>query len=423
MIRRIVAILAISLVFSVSADVRFGNRIGVGTRAFSLANNYTAVANDLSAVYWNPAALAFLPVREFQVTIDGFRNLSLVDVEGKAGSGIDGSKTEDYRERIRLANIGVMSALPTVQGGFTLAASYQTPYSFDHVHSFSYDKENNGTVETLGEDLIKYGDLRMWSAAFGVQVAPGLSVGLSGSLITGKEHYSLAYNADTYDSPFYEENIETSLTGYDFRGGVLYNPNNRFRLGMRVVVPQMIRFTEKLVEADLMTDDTYAKTKYESTGTMKSAPSGSMGVGFTFPWLTVSAEGRFTMPYTFVFPGEVIPESSQAKYFKLGGGIGIEVPFVIIPAMVRLGYSYDEYDLHDYVWEYDDFDIEWSENGTSVEKNKQTFTAGLGFVSSGTGVELTYGYQMWGLTHENGNRILNQDYDNHRAAVTLIVRY
>lgn len=411
------------MVLSVSADVRFGNRIGVGTRAFSLGNNYTAVANDLSSVYWNPAALAFLPVREFQVTLDGFRNLALVDVDGKAESGIRDSRNEEYRERIRLANAGVMSALPTVQGGFTLAASYQTPYSFDHVHSFRYDRERNGVVENLGENLIKYGDLRMWSAAFGVQVAPGLSVGFTGSLITGKEHYSLAYKSDSYDVPFYEENIETKLVGYDFRGGVLYNPNNRFRLGMRVVVPQMIRFTEDLVEADLMTDNTYDKMRYESTGTMKSAPSGSMGIGFTFPWLTLSAEGRFTMPYTFVFPGEDIPESSQAKYFKLGGGVGIEVPLVVVPAMFRLGYSYDEYDLHDYVWEYDDFDLDWSEYGTSVNKNKQTFTAGLGFVSSGAGIEFTYGYQFWGLAHENGNRVLNQDYINHRAAVSLIVRY
>ncbi|MFP4163370.1 MAG: hypothetical protein ACLFQB_03845 [Chitinispirillaceae bacterium] len=423
MIKRKFGLIVLLFCCILLAEVRLGNRFGAGTRALSFANNYTAVASDLSAVYWNPAALAFLPVREFQVTVDGFRNYSYSDITGKSGSGISDSQTDEYHERIRLSNAGVMSAVPTVQGGLTLAAAYQTPYVFDDVYSYGYR-----TAESLGgysvrEDMIKYGDLRMWSAAFGVQVAPGWAAGFTGSLLTGKEYSKRTQDISLYDDPVDYEDIETEYIGFDFRGGVLYRPNSFFRLGARVVIPQRIRFTEKSTVEELMDDLSVQKGDYESKGTMRSAPSGSMGMGFTLPWLTLSTEGRFTMPYTFVYPGEDIPESSQARYFKLGGGVGVEIPLADLPVMVRLGYSYDEFDLHQYVYDYDDFDIDWSDDDFTVHKDKQTYTAGVGFVSSGTGIEISYGYQVWGITHENRDRVLKQDYNSHRAKISLITRY
>ena len=40
-------------------------RIGVGARAVGLGESFVAVANDPSAIYWNPAGLASLQRREF----------------------------------------------------------------------------------------------------------------------------------------------------------------------------------------------------------------------------------------------------------------------------------------------------------------------------------------------------------------------
>ncbi len=423
MTKRISAFLIVCLCLAVSADVRFGNRVGVGTRANSFAQNYVAIANDLSAVHWNPAALAFLPVREFQISLDGFRSYMLSDVNANNGHDVRGGVIDDYHERIRLANVGIMSALPTVQGGFTLATSYSTPYTFDDFSSEKYNLVDSDGSKNRRVDLIKYGDLRMWSVAFGIQVAPGLSAGLSGSLITGKEHSSVVKQSSYEDDPFVDEKIESGYIGYDFRGGLLYRPNNSFRAGLRVVLPQNIRFKENAEGFDQ-----FGSFRYESDGSMRSAPSGALGVGFVFPWLTISGEGRATMPYTFVYPGEKIPVTSQAKYFKLGGGVGVEVPLVVLPAMVRLGYSYDELDLHDYIYDYDNSDDEmekakWFDDGFTVQNDKQTFSAGLGFISSGTGIELSYSYQVWGITHTSGVRVLKQDYDTHCATVSLIVRY
>jgi len=64
-------LIAVILAANIAAEdnVRFGFENGFGARAFSMANNYVALSNDLSAIYWNPAAMSFSLTREFQVTL------------------------------------------------------------------------------------------------------------------------------------------------------------------------------------------------------------------------------------------------------------------------------------------------------------------------------------------------------------------
>ncbi len=427
MMRKLVVLAVIALAALAPAEVRFGREFGVGTRALSFAGNYTAVANDMSATYWNPAAMAFLPVREFQITLDGFRTLASSDVEGNSGSGVRNSSTFDYNERIRLANLGIMSAIPTIQGGFTMAATYQSPYAFDDSYQYTYNVNRSPSSFSASENYRKYGGLNMWSASFGIQVAPGLAAGLTGSLLTGREESNLVQTFSFLDDPLLDERMDRSYMGYDLRAGILYNPDNRIKAGLRVALPQRIRFREKVESEALDTsDDVIYDEAFEYKGTMKSAPSGAAGIGLTLPWLTISADVRGTMPFTFVYPGENIPDTSQAKYFKLGGGVGIEVPMVVLPAMVRFGYSYDQLDLHSFIYDYDDYDLDewvWSDDGISVLKDRQTFSAGIGFVTSGTGLELSYGYQTWAIEQSNNDRILKQHFNSHHAMVTFIVRY
>ncbi|HXS81942.1 MAG TPA: UPF0164 family protein, partial [Methylomirabilota bacterium] len=43
-------------------------RIGVGARAVGMGETFVAVANDPSAIYWNPAGLASLQRRELAIS-------------------------------------------------------------------------------------------------------------------------------------------------------------------------------------------------------------------------------------------------------------------------------------------------------------------------------------------------------------------
>ncbi|MDR0308232.1 MAG: hypothetical protein LBI42_15570 [Chitinispirillales bacterium] len=405
-----------------AADGISGIDAGVGSRALSFANNHTAVVNDISAVYWNPAALAFLPVREFQISIDAARSYGATDVTGKYVSSVPGASMSDYRDRIRLSGLGAMSAIPTTQGGLTLAAAYENPYVFDEFGIYKY--KLGGKIE--GEESFRYGGLNSWSGSFGVQVAKGLAAGMTISLITGTERMTVLGENTWGENEIIDAEFECKYMGYGIRGGLLYNPIEYLMFGMRINMPIDLRFKEEWSGKIFWDDETEDKLSLpKAKGRAYRAPSGALGAGIKLPWITIALDGRFTMPYTFILPSENIPKSSQARYFKCGAGVGLEVPLFVAPVVLRAGYSYDEYDIFSTVLKFDGDDefIDWDPNGLSVDKNRQTITAGMGIFTSGTGIELSYGYQTWGVAHKNSDRLLKQTFAAHRVMTTFITRF
>ena len=51
------------------------NETGFGARAMAMGGAYTAVANDFSAIYWNPAGLASIPGGS--IFVEGGRDIFL----------------------------------------------------------------------------------------------------------------------------------------------------------------------------------------------------------------------------------------------------------------------------------------------------------------------------------------------------------
>ena len=239
--RALIVGLVIGCISVAKGDALAINQVGVGARAFSFANNYVAAANDMSSIFWNPAALSFIPVREIQVSLDMLSNTSNTDFLG--------SKENSDVRRIRLANIGYLSAVPTGRGGLTFAAAYQSPYVFDDNPSFfgNYIDKSNNSIK-LNKDYRSFGSLNFWSGAFGLQVAPGLGIGAALSLVTGSQKINYIFTSDTdgiatrTNNDMY--NAERSYVGYDVRLGLLYSPIEKIRLGARLVLPQTIWFTE-----------------------------------------------------------------------------------------------------------------------------------------------------------------------------------
>lgn len=384
------------------ADNSMANQIGVGARAFSFANNYVAAANDMSSVYWNPAALSFLPVREAQAAFDVLGNTSTTDY-------FQSTQSSSIR-RIRLASAGFMSAVPTARGGLTFAAALQTPVVFERNPSF------HGMIpktSVFWEDVYRgFGDLRYWSGAFGIQVAPGLGIGVSPSLVTGHETIRENQQETTSNvvtrNDFY--NLDRSYVGYDLRAGILYSLlQDRLHIGGRLVFPQTIWFNEKWIDSSYQ-------------GVLTSSFSGAMGAAVLLPFGTVSTEFRFRAPYDYLYPADNIPENSPAHYFKNGGGIGVEIPVMKTNVLLRGGYSLDEFDLYQYAMKYDYEPVgaeftgdsitgSWGTDGIAVNKNRQELTFGLAYVLNTFSLEATYGYQFWKLT-TNGN-IGNLHEDEH----------
>jgi len=406
--------------------------VGTGTRALSFAGNHTAVANDLSAVYWNPAALALLPVREFQVSFDGARVYGASGVTGKSVTIPTGADMSDYIDRIRLSGAGAMTAIPTVQGGLTLAFSFDRPFIFDDITVYTYE---NGQDTIMSAEGRRYGDLNRWSGAFGVQASDKISAGLTISLITGNEKAPIFQEKRNSGTGAiiekYVDEYQNRYLGYQLTGGLLYYPMDILKIGMRINAAMDIGVKEtrvgELIDVEGGLYDTINwNDKVGVSGRAYTAPSGAVGAGLVLPWLTAALDFRVTMPYTFILPSEDIGKNVQAREFKCGAGVGFEVPLPAAPVVLRGGYSLDEYDLYPIVHEFEDEEsINWDAFGVvfSADGLMHTLTAGAAVFTSGIGFELSYGCRIWGIVNTSDSRKVKQRYSSHRVMTAIIFRY
>ncbi len=399
------------------ADVVIINPVGTGAKALSLANNFTALSNDVSGNFWNPAALSFVPVREFQASFDVLNNHN--------EASFFGTTTDSDIRRMRLANLGFLFSVPATKGGLTFAGSIQNPYIFDDNPSFSgtYSDTGNRSI-SLSQKYKGYGSLTYWSGSFGLQVAPGLGVGASLSLVSGSEKLRWIFTKETDGTIVniirddFDRTIDRGYVGYDIRLALLYAITEKVRLGARFSLPQQIWFSEDFNEVNQYANQ--PQYSEQSNGRLLSSYSGAIGVAAVLPFMTVTSEFRARAPYDMVYPDEQIPSSSPARRTKIGAGLGIETPLFNSKMLVRGGYSWDQYDPFIFVRKYDNNTINWNTDGLNSDKNRNLLSTGLAYVLNNWCIEGGYGYQFWTLDTKG---TLTEDHGMHRFVLSVSVHY
>jgi hypothetical protein len=403
------------------ADLKVVRTTGVGSRAYGLANNFVALSNDQSGLFWNPAGLAFAPAREFQVSFDALSQRTSSDFFGQPSSSVV--------QRLRLDNIGYMHAFPTSQGGFTIAGAFQSPLTFDDMQKFSgsYISSNGNTVNE-SRDAKVYGALNYWTGGFGLQVAEGLGIGASFSFVTGSENGQNIFYKDTngrlgdsiYDD--YDRIFSRSYLGYDIRVGLLYNFLKNFNLGLRFVFPQTIWFTEDMTETNSQSPNLGEYAYPAAQGRLFSSYSGAIGLSGVFQRVTFSTEFRARAPYSFAYPSENIPEGSGAAKTLVGAGLGLEGQVIKNAMLLRAGYSWDQYDTHVFASQYDDPKDKpnWDPNGEAPVGDQHLATIGTAFLMKNTCLEFTYGYNFWKLETSD---VLTQTHTQNRFMTSLSFRF
>ena len=109
-----------------AAELLFrGSEIGVGSRAIGMGGAYVGVADDYSAIFWNPAGLGQLRRMEFNV---GFSHNSAENSAQYLGNSLDND-----RSFTRLNSIGFVFPVPTYRGSLVFGIGYNKYRDFDSI--------------------------------------------------------------------------------------------------------------------------------------------------------------------------------------------------------------------------------------------------------------------------------------------------
>jgi len=395
---------------------------GVGIRSLGMANNYTAVANDYSAIFWNPAGLSFIPIREVHAGFGG----SSQSME----SELNGMTTDYKRSVFQFNSAGLVRSIPTSRGGLTFAMGYSAPYSFSECAKYSGTDVYLNTKEALGVsgvdtifagdtlwyDNVKYyasGNLGMWSGAAGWQVAEHLGFGVTASFLYGKQlsHKSILSHTrkGTFDDGA-DIASNVTYTGFDLRFGGLYQVNNFVSIGARLEIPQVVRYNGTL---------TYESASEKIKGQLRSSFAGGLGGAITLPFAIISVDGTFRAPNADV-------DSGNLSYWKVGSGIGVEVPVEPMNAMFRCGYTWKEFDQYPYAEYVDDTLVVNTSDAVDSDGAVHLITAGATFVLSKSVIlDLAYANTRYSseLVAYDWMNTVKKTSSKHRGAVSIAIRY
>ena len=258
------------------------NEIGFGARALSMGGSYTALADDPSAMYWNPAGLA--SIKSGSIYTESFNMFY-----NKETSFLDKSFSNPLRVD-RLNGIGATIPIPTVRGSLVIAIGLNRLLHYDAINSFSGFSVQDNSLEfpittdgnkkyyqfsknvNRDEKISSTGSLTMGTLAFGLAVSPETSVGLSFSRISGGEVYKFKFtqidaqnNYSQFPADFnqYElfQSLETKISAIQIRGGIksIIYP---FMVGLSFSLPYTLKIKENHGTEELLffdnTDSSYA---------------------------------------------------------------------------------------------------------------------------------------------------------------------
>jgi hypothetical protein len=423
-VRTIAAILLSAAVLAVADPP--ATSVGVGTRAYGMGNNFTALSNDFSSLYWNPAGMAFVPVREAHIAVDWNRQ----DMTGI----LSGDTASNGVERLRVSSGGLLRALPTTRGGYAFALGFLSPWLLDDVSArtghdvYRGSTGREGFADTLwpGDTLfrdhyngVSKGSCNLWSMGMGWQIAPNLGFGFSIGLLMGSEQRDNDFVSHLGQRSFENAaiSIDRAYFGYDARVGLMYKPRPAVSLGCRVELPRFAKVAENYQEINwLAPAESYEQSDF---GVLKSSFSGAFGVAFLLPFATIAADASARAPLSDALP------HSDGSYWKGGGGIGIEAPLPWIASLVRGGYAYSQSDLSPMLIVWDEGGVD-DEGTVSLFHGRHLLTAGYSLlIGSGVSLEAAYGYQVWDFSLHDADWVgdVKEAHGRYRVMVSAAIRY
>ncbi len=187
------------------------NFAGVGVRAMGMGGAFAGLADDFTALYWNPAGLAQMRQREICVAF--LRNAR----ENQAVTGF-GTRSESRAiadvSNTRFGSLGLVYPVPVYRGSLVLAAGFNRIKDFDWALDYPLVpviRDAAGAVvgDSLAFDdsFLHEGELAITSVAGAIDVSPSVSLGVTLSLISGEDEWTSEFVSIDTEDFFYESRL------------------------------------------------------------------------------------------------------------------------------------------------------------------------------------------------------------------------
>ena len=210
-----------------------GNFAGVGVRAMGMGGAFVGVADDFTAMYWNPAGLAQMQHREVQVSL--LRNSRAND------SVFNDTAARSELTNTRFGSLGFAYPYPVHRGSLVLAAGLTRIKDFDwNLNQKGEDILPNGTLQA--DNFFQHeGELALAGVSAALDVSPSVSLGATLGLVSGEDEVISEFDWVDEQDVFHERRFrardtfsdEYEWTPYAILGAMLRMPrdNPRYRIG------------------------------------------------------------------------------------------------------------------------------------------------------------------------------------------------
>ncbi len=199
---------------------------GNGARPAGFGYAFTGVADDASAISWNPAGLTQL--YQMEASVVGRLGAGNGSVDGFSDIGIN-KWDVDVVSKFQLNFLSFV--VPFSVGDFNVVGGVAIRRLYDFNSEVTQTIETDGMFLSYFDNVIKdnvNGGINAIAPAIGVQINDMFSVGITANILTGTETGDGTDKVDGFMDNEYDYEIEYSGTALDI--GILFKPTDNVLL-------------------------------------------------------------------------------------------------------------------------------------------------------------------------------------------------
>lgn len=400
-------------------EIAIGNTFGVGARSMGMGGASLGLADDFTALYWNPAGLA--QIKKFELFTSLTHNTATTD-----SFFTNDETTSTSRSQLRPNSFGIVYPLDTQQGGAAVAFGYNRVQNFDFQTKIQGIGSDSGDVFSgllVNETNRNSGGIGIWSFGGSVYISKNILIGGSVDYWNGdslKELDTVATDTRNIREDLarfsYDDEIDRVYSGVSGRIGVLANIVDTVSLGVTFIAPTDLTVDEFWSQYEIRYND-------ESNEGESEAVDGVFAFDIERPFEIGAGIAVKLLNKQLVFAGDIqvtdwqqtrynptpaedIPDDFFEEFYAttLQARIGAEYRVPAIDSYLRVGYFRDTVPFTD----------------TDIENERDFLTFGVGKIFEDS-IKFDLAY-MWGTWQQSRNKLTTKR-NTHRVFVSGAYRF